>query len=70
MVPVPPDVEKTKGEKDTGTWFSILAGSASKTSKRKKERRQTGTRARRIMNKRQETTNSIRLPVTYNAGYA
>ena len=47
-------------------WFSVLAGSVSTDQQEKKERRQTGPRVGRIMTL--ETANSIRLPVTYNAG--
>ena len=47
-------------------WFSVLAGSLSTDQQEKKERRQTGPRAGRIMTP--ETANSIRLPLTYNAG--
>ena len=44
-------------------WFRVLAGSVS-TDQQEKERRQTGPKAEHIM------TNSIRLPVTYNAACA
>ena len=46
-------------------WFSVLAGSVSTDQQEKKEKRQTGPRAGRIMTP--ETANSIRLPVAYNA---
>ena len=50
-------------------WFSVLVGSGSTDQQEKKERRQTGPRAG-LWYHDQETANSIRIPVAYNAGYA